>query len=181
MGRQIGMSLIELMIAIAIGSIIILSAGQLYLSMLTTFQQVEALSRRQEVLIFIADTLIRDLRNAQSILPGTHSLELVVTRDPWSNCPDTLLQKNYYLSGSETGRYSLSLSECLEPGGWVSSQPLIRGLHSASAFSVLDQGDGRYQLTLELTADNAVGYETFRLIVQNRAAALLQTGDGGGE
>lgn len=181
MRRQTGISLIELMVAIVIGAIIILGAGQLYLSMLTTFQQVEKLSRRQEALIFIADTLIRDLRNAESVLPGTHSLELAVPRDPWSNCPDTRLQKNYYLSGSETGRYSLNLSECLEPGGWVTSQPLIRGLHSASAFSVLDQGNGRYQLTLELTADNAAGYETFQVIVQNRGAMLLQAGIGGEE
>ena len=181
MGRQTGISLIELMVAIAIGAIIILGAGQLYLSMLTTFQQVEALSRRQEVLIFIADTLIRDLRNAQSILPGGHSLELAVPRDPWSNCPDTLLQKNYYLSGSETGRYSLNVSECVEPGGWISSQPLIQGLYSGNAFSVDEQGNGRYQLTLELTADNAVGYETFRLIVQNRGVALSKAGAGGGE
>lgn len=181
MARQAGISLIELMVAIAIGAIIILGAGQLYLSMLTTFQQVEALSRRQEVLIFIADTLVRDLRNAKSIVPRSHNLELAVPKDSWSNCPDTLLQKNYYLSGSETGRYSLNVSECLEPGGWVSSQPLIQGLHSANAFSVDDEGNGRYQLSLELTADNAAGYETFRVIVQNRFAALLQTGAGGEE
>ncbi|MGS2742348.1 PilW family protein [Halomonas sp. LS-001] len=181
MSRQTGISLIELMVALAIGGIIILGAGQLYLSMLTTFQQVEALSRRQEVLIFIADTLIRDLRNAQSIVPGTHSLELAVPRDPWSNCPDTLLQKNYYLSGSETGRYSLNVSECIEPGGWVSSQPLIQGLHSANAFSVEGNSDGRYQLTLHLTADNSAGYETFVVNVQNRLAALAHAGTGSEE
>lgn len=49
---QQGFSLVELMVAMAIGTVIILGAGQLFLITFQTFKTVDELSRKQESLIF---------------------------------------------------------------------------------------------------------------------------------
>ena len=56
--RQTGFTLVELMVAMAIGTIIILGAGQLFLTTFQTFRTVDELSRKQESLIFTVNTLI---------------------------------------------------------------------------------------------------------------------------
>ncbi|WP_246009072.1 PilW family protein [Vreelandella nanhaiensis] len=66
--EQAGFTLVELMVAMVIGSVIILGAGQLLLTTFTTFERVDALSRQQEALIFAAQTLTRDIRRGQGHL-----------------------------------------------------------------------------------------------------------------
>lgn len=178
MSRQTGVSLVELMVALVIGAIIILGAGQLYLSALTTFKQVEALSQRQDTLMFVVETLIRDMRNAHNISPERDAVRLTLPRDALSSCATPDLDKRYYLNPTPSGSYSLSLSECMTPGGWKISQPLISGFHDEKAFSVEARGAGRYQLTLVLDAKNAQGHETMVFNVQNRVAALARHDTG---
>lgn len=55
-GQQ-GFTLVELMVAMAIGMVIILGAGQLFLTTFQTFRTVDQVSRKQEALIFAASTL----------------------------------------------------------------------------------------------------------------------------
>ncbi|MGP9550731.1 MULTISPECIES: PilW family protein [unclassified Halomonas] len=55
--RQKGFTLVELMVAMAIGTVIILGAGQLFLTSFQTFQAVDKVSRKQEALIFAVNTL----------------------------------------------------------------------------------------------------------------------------
>ncbi len=55
--RQGGFTLVELMVAMAIGTVIILGAGQLFLTTFQTFQTVDKVSRKQETLIFSVSTL----------------------------------------------------------------------------------------------------------------------------
>lgn len=62
--RQSGFSLIELMVALVIGLIIILGAGQLFLMGFQTFRQTELLGNKQAALTFATETLIRDIRRA---------------------------------------------------------------------------------------------------------------------
>ena len=174
MNRQAGVTLVEMMVALAIAVLIILAAGQLYLSALNTFQQLDALSRRQETLMFVAETLIRDIRNAHTISSESDAIRLTVPKDGLSSCATPDLDKRYYLNPTASGGYSLSLSECREAAGWKNSQPLISGFHDDSAFAVEAKGKGRYQLTLQLDADNSQGYETIVFNVQSRAAVLAQ-------
>ncbi|EHJ94945.1 PilW family protein [Vreelandella boliviensis] len=54
---QYGFTLVELMVAMAIGTVIILGAGQLFLTTFQTFQTVDKVSRKQETLIFAVSTL----------------------------------------------------------------------------------------------------------------------------
>lgn len=55
--RQGGFTLVELMVAMTIGTVIILGAGQLFLTTFQTFQTVDKVSRKQETLIFAVSTL----------------------------------------------------------------------------------------------------------------------------
>ncbi|WP_399498923.1 PilW family protein [Streptomyces sp. P17] len=50
--RQSGFTLVELMVAMAIGTLITLGAGQLFLTTFQTFKKVDELSRKQESLVF---------------------------------------------------------------------------------------------------------------------------------
>lgn len=60
--RQAGFTLVELMVALLIGSVIVLGAGSLFLTTLQTFQKVDELSRKQEAVIFAAHTLSERIR-----------------------------------------------------------------------------------------------------------------------
>ncbi|QNI04138.1 prepilin-type N-terminal cleavage/methylation domain-containing protein [Halomonas sp. SH5A2] len=62
--RQRGFTLVELMVAMVIGTIIILGAGQLFLTTFQTFQNVDQISRKQENLIFIAQRVTQEIRQS---------------------------------------------------------------------------------------------------------------------
>lgn len=61
--RQVGFTLVEVMVAMVIGAVIILGAGQLLLTTVTTFTRVETISRQQEAVIFAAEALTEDVRH----------------------------------------------------------------------------------------------------------------------
>lgn len=62
MNKQKGFTLVELMVAMAIGTIIILGAGQLFLTTFQTFQNVDKVSRKQEALVFAVNLLAEEGR-----------------------------------------------------------------------------------------------------------------------
>ncbi|MCL7929666.1 PilW family protein [Halomonas llamarensis] len=63
--RQAGFTLVELMVAMVVGTIIILGAGQLFLTTFQTFQKVDELSRKQEAMVFAANTLVNAYRKGE--------------------------------------------------------------------------------------------------------------------
>lgn len=62
MERQQGFTLTEVMVAMAMGLLIVIGAGQLFLGTLQTTRHVDALSRQQEALIFAVSTITQTLR-----------------------------------------------------------------------------------------------------------------------
>lgn len=60
--QQRGAGLVELMVAMAIGTMIALGAGQLFLATFATFRVVDELSRKQEVAVFLTQILAEELR-----------------------------------------------------------------------------------------------------------------------
>lgn len=100
-----GFSLVELMVAMVIGLIIILGAGQLYLTVFQTNRQVETLSEKQAAVNFAVEALLRDIRRANvgSIQPGSNELKLVVpNRGDVAGCADGAdVTKVYSLSGGD--------------------------------------------------------------------------------
>ena len=65
--HQAGFTLVELMVAMAIGTLIILGAGQLFLTTFQTFEKVRELSQKQEVVVFFNQFVAKELRKG-----GTH-------------------------------------------------------------------------------------------------------------
>ncbi|MBB3231872.1 PilW family protein [Halomonas stenophila] len=65
--RESGFSLVELMIALVIGLLIVLGAGQLFLTSKQSYNQMEALAERQEALRAITDLISLDIRTSSDI------------------------------------------------------------------------------------------------------------------
>lgn len=63
--HQAGFTLVELMVAMAIGTIIILGAGQLFLTTVNTFEKVKELSRKQEAVVFATTALVNEYRKTE--------------------------------------------------------------------------------------------------------------------
>lgn len=76
--RQHGFTLVELMVAMAIGTVIILGAGQLFLTTFQTFQTVDKVSRKQENLIFTAQRITSEIRQHG---PGRYTLRCELVQD----------------------------------------------------------------------------------------------------
>lgn len=62
MSEQGGYTLSEVLVALAIASLLVIAAGQLLLTSVTTFAQVERLGRQQESLVYTATVLADRLR-----------------------------------------------------------------------------------------------------------------------
>ena len=77
--KQKGFTLVELMVAMAIGSIIILGAGQLFLTTFQTFRKVDEVSRKQEAQIFIPQRIIEEVRQADYIYLGNDGVDIFLS------------------------------------------------------------------------------------------------------
>lgn len=71
--NQQGFTLVEMLVAMALGSVIILGAGQLFLTTFKTFQEVDALSRKQEAIVFASQTISAEIRKSGGVLDGSAS------------------------------------------------------------------------------------------------------------
>lgn len=104
--KSLGFSLVELMVAMVVGLIIILGAGQLFLTVFQSGRQVEALGERQAALNFAAEVLLRDARRsfwaASEWDEGT--LRLVVpNRGDAVGCED--VYKEYFVVESDAENF----------------------------------------------------------------------------
>ncbi|SHM15868.1 PilW family protein [Vreelandella subglaciescola] len=89
--RQAGFTLIELMVALLVGSLVVLGAGSLFLTTLQTFQTVGELSRKQETVIFAAHTLSAGIRQSKDDGEGMpYTLQCQINKDKDDQCECTL-------------------------------------------------------------------------------------------
>lgn len=87
LSKQAGFTLVELMVAMVIGTVIILGAGQLFLTTFQTFQKVDELSRKQETVIFAATMLTNGYRQGNTgytLVPTSGRLDECSIRNPVS-------------------------------------------------------------------------------------------------
>lgn len=137
---QEGFSLVELMIALAIGLIIVLGAGQLFLTGFQSFKKIEALSIKQSALTFAADVLLRDIRRANN-----------ETID-FDNSPATLTLE------VDGDLVSYTMSEGGE--GWsllLDDEPIVDGFKDANSFNVdiSNKDKGVYKVAFDLVEEDA--------------------------
>ncbi|WP_444989465.1 PilW family protein [Halomonas mongoliensis] len=170
MKKSSGFSLIELMVAMVIGLIIILGAGQLFLTVFQTNRQVETLSEKQAAVNFAVETLLRDIRRASDISPVAGGLSLTVLNrgDVSASCGlgDEVV-KVYKLDGSE-----LQVSQdCGDGGGF---QPVVSGFLADSLdFDDTRSDDGVWVVSFGLIAtDGGGGSDEFVFHAVNRTAAV---------
>lgn len=79
--RSLGLSLVELMIAMTLGLVVLLAVGQVYLSSSRTFRTQEALSRLQESARYALETLSYDIRMAGQVGCGFDKTQSVNVLD----------------------------------------------------------------------------------------------------
>ena len=174
--RQAGFTLVELMVAMAIGTVIILGAGQLFLTTFQTFDKVRDLSRKQESLVFITGVMVQDIRSAIYVDVELEEIPIeVLVPSRSSQCEEgERLAKRYFLS--ETGgKFSLSVRRRCDSESRWHTEPLVEGFYddSKESFFFEDLGDGLYEMTIRLATQNGESYEEHMLRIQNRAEAFL--------
>jgi type IV pilus assembly protein PilW len=104
--KSTGFSLVELMVAMVIGLIIILGAGQLFLTVFQSGRQVEALGEKQAALNFAAEVLLRDIRRSfwsASEWDGEVLLLIVPNRGDSVGCED--LYKEYFVAQGDSDNF----------------------------------------------------------------------------
>jgi len=133
-----GFSLVELMVAMVVSLVVILGAGQLFISLSQTSQRITLLSEKQAAVNFAVETLLRDIRRAEwgSDVVGEDGEKLtllVSNRGDMSTCgSDGQVEKVYSLGetpSGESGSYSLQVRRrCVSgSGGGGDSEPLVGG------------------------------------------------------
>ncbi len=185
--RQAGFSLVELMVALVIGLIIVLGAGQLFLTGIQSFRQVELLGNKQAALTFAADTLIRDIRrgNNNGITWNDPVLSVEFTdKSGMDGCPGEVVTREYSVSEnsvSDTEGWSLRMRQRCNDG-WSQHEPLVTGFGQDGLLIEAEDGDpsdgdnqGIYRVTFCLISkpgDESCGENTIHFHAVNRTAAL---------
>lgn len=186
---QQGFTLIELMIALAIGLVVVLGAGKLFLIGLQGFRTVESLSSKQEAMNFSAVTLVRDIRRASidtygnpliSFTDGELKVRFVNNGDV-SNCngSNELVYRVYRLGNQPTGNegYSLNMGESCEAGLYSLSssdlnyQPLVAGF-AESGFQASSSSSGVWNLHLTLNPGKSGSADEIQFYSVNRTRAV---------
>ncbi|MGR4066715.1 PilW family protein [Billgrantia sp. C5P2] len=177
--QQSGFTLIELMVALVIGLVIILGAGQLFLMGFQTFRQIELLGNKQAALTFATETLIRDIRRANNIDYDATNDELTVefpNNGDMSGCgPGVRVVRVYRLSSSALSAsegWSLNMGqECNDTPSGSDFEPLVTSF-VANGFSATDASNGIWLVNFSLMA-NRDGSVTddfeFRAVNRNQA------------
>lgn len=152
-----GFSLVELMVALVIGLLIVLGAGQLYLTSKQSYNRMDNLAKRQESLRVISDLVSFDVRTSveitnnsadQTVLNMTYDSG-VRSNDPYCGSANNLLEVRYSFVSPEL----MIQVRCDPDASLSSSQSLIEGIEGVNFNVELDAsgttGDGLFvQITV---------------------------------
>jgi prepilin-type N-terminal cleavage/methylation domain-containing protein len=171
--QQSGFTLVELMVAMVVGTVIILGAGHLFLTTFQTFESVKEISRKQEVLVFASNAIVDHIRESVAADPqgyGTSGYELDCTLDDDNICECIVRDKNN--SNEPVVEFDKQLKE---PGGSNGSYE-----EQCDASDAPDMGTDpdssatpptyRYEVSLPLAIDG----EAIRFNIASRAEILDQ-------
>lgn len=151
--KEVGFSLVELMVALVIGLIIVLGAGQLYITSKRTYDQMAEMGTRQQSLRALVDFISLDVRTASAIDEvngSTLSLSYDVgTRDADPYCSGTgaLSAVKYSLSDA-----SMQIEVGCDGAALQSPENLIDGVSGVSFDS-----PSPFYVAVEVTFDTMQG------------------------
>lgn len=149
-----GFSLVELMVAMAVGLVIILGAGQLFLTMFQTSRQVELLSEKQAAVTFLTVELIREVRRGEFDADG-YRLSRVDKKEN-----SAVIEKK-----DSSGSFQALVGGLMMPEGEAGDKVLFTGS------SVLSESDGVVTFSFDLVAMDG-GREPISFIAVNRTDAV---------
>lgn len=170
-----GFSLVELMIALVIGLIVVLGAGQLFISSKKTYGQMEELATRQHNLRAVYDFISLDVRTATSASINASGSELTLFYDgarqtadePY--CGENLVSVKYSFSAS-----SVMVGVKCESDVDYSTDALINGVEALS-FSPLPPEELPYvqtDISFEGMAGESAAKSNFSFVVALRCAVF---------
>ncbi|MCE8003009.1 PilW family protein [Billgrantia ethanolica] len=173
--RQAGFTLVELMVALVIGLIIILGAGQLFLMGFQTFRQIELLSNKQAALTFATETLIRDIRRATDVDFDNGALTVAFTNNSdMSGCSGTVVRV-YRLSQaaiSANEGWSLNMGQdCESAPSNAAFEPLVTAFNEDGFFAE-EVDDGVWEISFQLMAGRNGETDSFTFNAVNRNQAI---------
>ncbi|PMR70898.1 PilW family protein [Halomonas heilongjiangensis] len=127
--RMAGFTLVELMVALVIGLIIVLGAGQLFLMGKQSYDRLAELALRQESLRYLTDLVSLDIRTASGVDADGSTLTLeydpgVRPNDPY--CPGDDLSQVDYTFDEDNSSVMIQV-QCLG-GGASGPEALIEGV-----------------------------------------------------
>ncbi|PXX94911.1 PilW family protein [Halomonas sp. LBP4] len=163
-----GFTLVELMVALALGLLVVFGATQIFVSSKQSFNRMEGLASRQESLRFFSDVVSLDIRSsAANKIDDSGDKVLVLeyttrTEDPYCSASDDLVSVVYsYASGAVYVNYDCG-------SGWVGDQAVVDGLVDAD-FDYIDS-DGYVIVDIEFAPIGAesVADKRFSFRVANR-------------
>lgn len=176
---QGGFSLVELMVALVIGLIIILGAGQLFLTGFFNFRQVQLLGEKQSALTYATETVVRDIRRAKEISVDVNGLLLTVANrgdmaDTTCGIGSDVVKR--YAVKTDGGEHSLKVSVGCGAEA-AAMQPIASGFHP-DGFSASETSSGVWQLTFNLLSDSRDSSQRDVIIFHavNRTAAMQNFG-----
>lgn len=170
-----GFSLVELMIALLIGLVITLGAGQLFSTGLKSFEKVEELADKQAALMFAADVLIRDIRRADK-LEGTDKSISSMEGEFWVELDG--VERFYYLDKPDYEERDVWTLYLREDDG--SPSPVVEGFRNPNgdpervSFSAIEDASrkGFYTITFGLISEG----EDVVFHAMNRTEAVVGSG-----
>lgn len=129
-----GFTLVELMVALALSSLLVLGVGSAFISIKQTAGQIKQLETAQEVIRSSQIVLSRSLKQAASAL--VVDAELLVTHNAATGTVTDCLGQTQTAAFTERFRWQGELLQCqVAAGDWVT---LLSGI-SAAQFNVADQ------------------------------------------
>ncbi|RCV87020.1 PilW family protein [Billgrantia montanilacus] len=169
--HQRGFSLIELMVALVIGLIIILGAGQLFLMGFQTFRQTELMGNKQAALTFATEMLIRDIRRANTINDDSVFNLVVPNNGDLASCGSGANVTKEYWVEEFNGENTLMLKVGC-PTVPEFTEPLVGGFVSGGFPMPSSLGDGVWELVFRLESGVADNPDEFTFHAVNRNAAV---------
>jgi len=182
MRRNVGFSLVELMVALLVGLLITLGAFQLFVTSKQNFDQASAIMERQETLRYLVDSISYDVRSADFIgVLSSNNSRLSLTFDKENSYCGSAdkYRLDYY---RQTGSTEI-IVELVCDGAAGTTQPVVVGVgsiefnysqpatSSSGAFSTIPTGPVGLIITISLVDDKGrLQDEEFTFRVANRTS-----------
>ena len=177
--RQIGVTVVELMVALVLGLILMGGVVQIYLSTKQTYTVTEGLSRLQESSRYSLDMMARDIRMAGYIPCGRPTTIANVVNPSsnnwWASVFQNASQNFNPIQGFEGGVSTFPAAIASDSVAGSDAIMVLRGGNQIAGVNFLNNGTDQFVLQRDL-GGNWVNQGSLMIVCDPRHAALFQAG-----